>query len=417
MKSLKNIIKSYSGFVANHPYVILFLVLIVTSFAFVYAGNVQTESMDTKDMLPDDIEVMVALDTIDNQFGGSDSVMIAIELKPEYKNSDEPRDVRDPDLINYINLLSESATHVDDVLRVTSTSTILKLSNGNRLPKTFSEIKNQTKDNPLFNNYISKDYSMSIIRISLSDDFKENDIIYDLNNIINEIPKPSGVKASLAGQTIAMPIVEQQLGPDMARTSRYSLIGILIILLLLFRSIRFGLTPLATIGIGILWAFGYIGLIGMNLTSATSGVISMIMGIGIDFGIQTVSRFRYELKKSTPENAISLTLNSILMPMAITTMAALIGFRAMSLGELTMMGDMGTMMSYGITACFLAAITVVPAILVIGERLTNKKLREEDEKVFIEDEKNILSKEKQIIKKLFKSKKRVKGGIRNAKRK
>lgn len=68
-------------------------------------------------------------------------------------------------------------------------------------------------------------------------------------------------------------------------------------------------------------------------------------------------------------------LNATFMPMTITTLAALIGFRAMSWGELTMMGEMGNMMSFGIAACFLVAITVVPAILVISERWSNKKLR------------------------------------------
>jgi predicted RND superfamily exporter protein len=105
------------------------------------------------------------------------------------------------------------------------------------------------------------------------------------------------------------------------------------------------------------------------------------------------------------------------MPMATTTMAALIGFKAMGWGELTVMGGMGVMMSYGITACFLAAITAVPAILVIGERLTNKKLQEEDKKMFIEDKKKIFSKEKQSFKNIFKSKNHVKGGNRNENRK
>ena len=89
------------------------------------------------------------------------------------------------------------------------------------------------------------------------------------------------------------------------------------------------------------------------------------------------------------------------MPMATTTLAALIGFQAMSLGELTVMADMGTMMSYGIACCFLAAITIVPAILVIGERLTNKEMRIEDEKRLLEEEKEIVSEERKIFHMLF----------------
>jgi len=105
----------------------------------------------------------------------------------------------------------------------------------------------------------------------------------------------------------------------------------------------------------------------------------MIMGIGIDFGIQTVMRFRNELSEvvhiADIESAMSTTLNNVIMPMATTTLAALIGFKAMSMGQLTLMAELGTMMSYGITACFFAAITVVPALLVILEKIKFKSFR------------------------------------------
>jgi len=401
MINLKNIIQTYSKSVSNHPYIVLAITLLITGLALLGASNIQTESMDYKDMLPDNLEVITALDYINDQYGGSDSATIAIELVPNYKNSDEPRDVRDPKVISYINILSEMLLHVDDVTRVTSSSTLLKNLNGGILPKDLNKIVNLTKDNGLFDNYVSKDYSMTLIRISLSEDFDEDEIIADLNKLIKELPVPSGLKVSLAGQTLTMPIVKALLGPDMARTSMVSLIGIVVLLLLLFRSVRFGLTPLATIGIGIIWAFGFIGMIGMGMNSATSGVISMIMGIGIDFGIQIVTRFRRELKTAVPEKAMNNSLNAVFMPMAITTLAALIGFRAMSWGELTMMGEMGNMMSFGITACFLVAITIVPAILIIGERLFNKKLRKQDEQKLLKEEKKLVTEEKMLFGKLF----------------
>jgi len=98
----------------------------------------------------------------------------------------------------------------------------------------------------------------------------------------------------------------------------------------------------------------------------------MIMGIGIDFGIQVVNRFRQERKKHGIEKAMEITLSSVFIPMLITTLAALIGFRAMSLGKLTLLGDLGNMMSLGVLFCFIAAISVVPSALVISEKLKKR---------------------------------------------
>ncbi|TAN39045.1 MAG: hypothetical protein EPN24_05590, partial [Candidatus Methanoperedens sp.] len=57
-----------------------------------------------------------------------------------------------------------------------------------------------------------------------------------------------------------------------------------------------------------------------------------------------------------------------------TTLAALIGFQAMSLGRLTFLADMGTMMSYGVAACMVAAITVVPAIILTVDTIDMKNI-------------------------------------------
>lgn len=179
--------------------------------------------------------------------------------------------------------------------------------------------------------------------------------------------------------------MEKNIEPDMAKTSTYSLIGIVIIILLIFRSVKYGFTPITTIIFGSLWAMGYVGFIGMGMSSQTSGVLSMIMGIGIDFGIQVVTRYRFELENLPairerhpgldlgPKDAMAVTLNNVTIPMLTTTLAALIGFQAMSLGKLTFLGDMGTIMSYGVAANMVAAVTVVPAIVVLFDSTDNKK--------------------------------------------
>jgi len=377
MISFKKIINNYASFIARHPWIIILIVLLISIVSFHYAQTIKTKSMDYKTMLPDNLEVIKAMDLLDDDFGGSNSVMFAIELNPE-DNYSSIKDIRDPKVIKYMNLLGELSLHTDDVVSVTSGATLLKKMNNGLLPKSLNEIISLENKNPiLLKPYFSDDKSLALIKISLSDGYDEMSMINSLNKVIETVPKPSGINAYLAGDEIAQPIVQEQLGSDSSRTSMFSMIGIIIILLLLFRSIKYGLLPLATIAVGVIWAFGYIGLTGMGLSSATSGVISMIMGIGIDFGIQTVMRFKQELKKVNTkkgvETAIITTLSNVIAPMATTTLAALIGFKAMSMGELTLMGDMGTMMSYGITACFFAAITVVPALLVLFEKHSIKK--------------------------------------------
>ncbi len=375
MKLLKNIIGKYADFISRFPWLIITLVLILLVAAFISSQTIRMVDMDNSNMLPDDIPVMWAFNVIGDSFGGDNSVKIAIEVNPQYISSGEPRDIRDFDVMNYVNLLEHSAEHLEDVTEASSAATVLRDLNDGRLPQSQRKILELTKDNALFDPYISRDFEMTIITIYLTEDYSNAEIVAALRHLIDSVPRPAGLLVNPAGEAVQDVVVQEVMGSDMGKTSFYSLLGILLVLILLFRSIKYSFTPLATIAVGVVWAFGYIGLRGINMTSATSGVASMIMGIGIDFGIQTITRFRQELKSHQKEKALKITMQNVFGPMATTTLAALIGFSAMGMGTLSMMGDMADMMAYGIAACFLAAITIVPALLIVAERISDHYAR------------------------------------------
>ncbi|MCZ7396023.1 MAG: MMPL family transporter [Candidatus Methanoperedens sp.] len=378
------VIELYSGFVTKFPIVVLVLMLVVSVFAIHMAGTIQTKKSDIKSMIPQDVEAISTLNSIENEFGSTNIISFAVETDPSYKGSDEVRDVRDPRVILYMDQLSMLALHTDNVIDVTSPASVLRSINGGRLPQSTREVQDLTNKNGLLDRSISKDYTLALVTIRTTDDVDLSKLEPELEKILQQVPKPPGITASLGGSVMESQKMQQAIAPDMAKTSTYSLIGILIIVLVLFRSIKYGFTPMTTIIFGTLWTMGYVGLIGMGLSSQTSGVTSMIMGIGIDFGIQLVTRYRLELANLSAlkvqhsqlqlghKDAMAVTLNNVIIPMLTTTLAALIGFQAMSLGRLTFLGDMGTMMSYGVAASMIAAITIVPAIILIIDTMNIK---------------------------------------------
>ena len=382
------IIKIYSNFITKFPVLVLVIMLLVSVFAIQMAGTIKTKKSDTKSMLPQDAEAIKTLNSIENEFGSTNSVSFAVELDPLYTGSDEVRDVRDPRVIQYTDQISDLALHTDNVIDVTGPATVLKSINGGRLPQSSREIQELANKNGLLDRYISKDYTLALVTIRTTDDVDLSRLEPELEKILHQVPKPPGITANLAGSVMESQKMQTAIAPDMAKTSLYSLVGILIIVLVLFRSIKYGFTPMTTIIFGTLWTMGYVGLIQMGMSSQTSGVTSMIMGIGIDFGIQLVTRYRLELKNLSALNehhsqfqlghreAMEVTLNNVITPMLTTTLAALIGFQAMSLGRLTFLGDMGKMMSYGVAASMIAAITIVPAIILIIDTMNIKNTYE-----------------------------------------
>ncbi len=378
-------LEKYSELITRHPFTVLVIMLLVTAYAIQMIGTIETKKSDMNSMLPKDVDSISTLKSIENEFGSTNFALFAVEIDPSNIGSDEVRDVRDHRVLPYLNQLTELAIHTDNVIEVTSAATVLKSINQGKLPQSEREVQELVGKNGLLDNYISKDYTIALVRIQTTDDVDLKSLEIELDKIINELPQPPGVTTTLGGVAMESVVMEKNIGPDMAKTSLYSLIGILIIILVLFRSIKYGFTPISTIIFGTVWAMGFVGFIGMGMSSQTSGVLSMIMGIGIDFGIQVVTRYRFEmanipgLKESHPnidlgpKDAMAVTLNNVTVPMLTTTLAALIGFEAMSLGKLTFLGDMGTIMSYGVAASMVAAITIVPAIIIILDTVDLKK--------------------------------------------
>jgi len=569
---MKKIIERYAEFVAKKPQIILGVVIVFTLISFVGMSFVKTEGMSYRNMLPENVEEINAINYIADEFGTSgESVMVIAEINPKYANSNEFRDIRNPEVVEYIDILEQKIRKMQGVTSITGVSDILKGMNSGHLPKTKSkiielmnkeiiinqssldlpetlsqfseglegieegmategqiidgmtyglngsslalnqiqyalssiaegmdqeqdlsqitqtislidqienlvqqsnatqsekteivgyleglkqglntmiaqtmeaeegmqqlsislngmanalenissglgEMKNaslllenltsnlkegvsgmnsgldeiskyielykgrEKNDKPVklnqFKYYVSDDYTTSIIRINLAEmnEEKKEDFIDELKHIISETEKPAGLNIGLIGDPIVSEELKKQIMPTMQTTSMFSLIGIFIVVCLLFLSLRYGIISLLAIGFGIIWVYGILGLSGMPISSTMSGGVSMIMGIGIDFGIQVVNRFKQERKKHKIEKAMKITLSNVFMPMLITTLAALIGFRAMSLGQLTLLADLGNMMSFGVLFCFIAAVTVIPSVLVINEKLKIKKL-------------------------------------------
>lgn len=371
MKSIgDSIIKKYAEIISYNPVKVLIIMFLITIIAITQAANVNTKSMDNEDTIPDSFQVKEAFDIIGNDFGGRDTMMISIEIDPRHPEG--INDLRKPEIIEYINTLTLLTSELRDIEEVNSLSSHLRMDNEGRLPKTKPKIEELISNNRRYLNYISEDFKHSVIRLDLKSGFDDEEIVDDIQNIIDNILMPAHLKVSPAGNIAAGPVIEEELGPDMQNTSRFSIIGIIIVLLILFGSVRYAFIPLTVIIAGIIWAYGFFGFIGVEISPATTGAMSMIMGIGIDFGIQTIKRYRQEILSKEPSKAMAETLYKVISPMFIATLCAIIGFSAMSMGDLTIMQELGTLMSYGVGACFLAAITIVPAISVISEKIKIK---------------------------------------------
>jgi len=137
-----------------------------------------------------------------------------------------------------------------------------------------------------------------------------------------------------------------------------TLVVVFLLLLADFRKVSTVLITMIPLIIGAVWMVGLLHTIGKQLTLLNVMAIPMIIGIGIDFGVHFMHRYRHE-----GPGKIKTVVASTGKAIMITSMTTMIGFGTLLLAKYRGMGSMGLLLVLGVGACFLTTVWILPAIL------------------------------------------------------
>ncbi|MCS7144192.1 MAG: hydrophobe/amphiphile efflux-3 (HAE3) family transporter [Archaeoglobaceae archaeon] len=149
-------------------------------------------------------------------------------------------------------------------------------------------------------------------------------------------------------------------------------IGILILLLVIYRSVRKAIVPLITITsvIGVMNLIMFIS--GVKQTMVSIALNSIILGLGIDFSIMITERYLEERQKASAVEAVRRAIEHTGKATTTSALAMIGGFGALMLSTFPVMRDFGFLSLVAISFSLIAAFTVVPAFLMVTEKLGEK---------------------------------------------
>ncbi len=150
-------------------------------------------------------------------------------------------------------------------------------------------------------------------------------------------------------------------------------IMVLLILLIVYRNPLTMVMPLITIGISLATAQGVLaGLaeLGLGVSSQTMVFMSGVMfGAGTDYAVFLISRYHdYVRLGEDSDQAVKLALASIGKVIAASAATVAVTFLAMVFTTLPVFSTVGPALSIAVTVAFIAAITLLPAIMVLAGR-------------------------------------------------
>ena len=146
-----------------------------------------------------------------------------------------------------------------------------------------------------------------------------------------------------------------------------SLLLVLLMSMLVFRSALAGLIAVIPVAYTVLVLYAFMGFAGIHLEPATSMFAAIALGVGVDFGIHLVDRLRNGLVRSGGN--IAQTIDKELPPVAracfFNSAALGIGFAVLMASDLPTLKRFGGLISLATLTSFLVALTVVPALFAL----------------------------------------------------
>lgn len=329
---------------------------------------------DVRKEMPQEHPIFQLNNRVDDKFGGQDTVVIAVQLDESVNSKQAVRDIRDPRVMEALLFLDKSLQGESMIQSITSPASFFRGSTRVRQEDVASMMHN-----PQFRNFFSSDYRMTLMYVSAdigSDDEKIQSFIRILREKIEYTPLPPGVKLSITGNPVLRVTIFRLLKSDALNTL---LIAASIILLLLFamqRSYTRGILVFVPLSMGLIWTMGTLGWLGIPLSIATVGLSSMILGLGVEYGVFMLTRY-YEVREkgASQSESIKTAVHGIGSAITGSGLTTIVGFGMLSFSSVPMIQHLGQTLALGIFYSLLAALIASPVMILSEEDWEYKRTR------------------------------------------
>ncbi|MFT4847813.1 MAG: putative RND superfamily exporter protein [Sediminicola sp.] len=201
--------------------------------------------------------------------------------------------------------------------------------------------------------YLNKD----IVNSAARKDF----IVDELIPRIKKFEEDTGVKVHTSGMPYIRTLNSQNIIDEIGKFIGAALLVTSLIFFFFFRSFRATLISMITVIIGVMWAFGILGLLHYEITVLTALIPPLIIVIGIPNCIFLINKYQQEIKQhgnqaKSLQRVISKVGNATLM----TNVTTASGFATFILTNSQLLKEFGIVASINIIAIFLLSLFIIP---------------------------------------------------------
>jgi len=219
-------------------------------------------------------------------------------------------------------------------------------------------------DNILFNKKTGTIRSVIYLKKDIVNTPARKDFIFNvLNPAIEQFEAESNIDVRISGMPYIRTMNSQNIIDEIGLFVVLALAVTSLIFFFFFRSIRATMITLLVVTIGVIWAFGFIGLFRYEISVLMALIPPLIIVIGVPNAIFLINKYQQEVKKhgnqaKSLQRVISKVGNATLM----TNVTTASGFATFIFTKSQLLKEFGIIASINIIGIFLIALFVIPIV-------------------------------------------------------
>lgn len=345
------------------------VLLVSLSLTLLLGTGVIFLKIDTnqENFFPHKHPVRQAAEIINSKFGGSQtiSVMISGDIKDPVlmqRIDDLTRHLKDSKGVGGVFSISDVVREMSKALYEPSEEGYDMIpSSGEAIAQMF-ELYNMSGNPDDFKQLMNFANTKAHLLVRLSK--PDNKTVRNLHDDIKSFTADFPARVTTGGYAFIMNDFAQKIINGQVSSLIFALLTVLILLAIIFRSVKGGLTGSIPLAASILIQFGVMGLTGIAIDAATALLSSIMIGVGVDFTIQFLWRYKIELSRGVShQEAVSATYRTTGRSIVINGLSVMAGFSATFLSGFLSIRFFGYLTLLAIGSCLLYAIIVIPAFM------------------------------------------------------
>ncbi len=376
-----------SHFAARHPRSVLVTAGVVLAVAVIGAAQLRVDRSQVDNFAKDE-PIRIADERIHEAFAGT-AFLDVIVHSDGGDLLEQGRMHKIADLQQFL----EQQSHVSKTVSIVDYLTLLHAAVNETAPGPARELPAEdmalaqylmvyeaSGDPTDFEEEITPDYQSALVRGVLDSHYfsDSREVVEALQTYLEDDFNEPGLHAYIAGDVNVAYHWMSDLQASHFAGVGLSLLLILGVSMLVFRSVGVGLIAVIPVSVTVLCIYGVMGYLDIHLEPATSMFAAISVGVGVDFAIHLVDRLQTELKQSADDDFARVVIRvvpSTARACFFNAAALGVGFSVLLISDLPTLQRFGGLVTVASLAAFIAALILVPACYALLEGLRRRTVK------------------------------------------